>query len=91
MRQSSRQPDLVHDPRSLDPIQHNETLFTEYFELYCHADPRRVVQSESKARSRIRFPTDPALLAAAQQQLGEGRMSVTEPEAKPCLYYFFAR
>ncbi len=62
---------LVQDPAFLDPMQQYETLYTEYFELYCsmltcgHGG-----QSESA----------PALLPLLKQQLNEWRWVILNPK-----------
>jgi hypothetical protein len=44
--------DLVRDPAFLDPMQQYETLFTEYFELYCSTlIPTADAQSEANSDS----------------------------------------
>jgi hypothetical protein len=63
--------DLVHDPAFLDPMQEYETLFMEYFELYCSTlIPTADVQSES----------EPALLPLLKQQLSEWRWMILNPK-----------
>jgi hypothetical protein len=63
--------DLVHDPAFLDPMQHYETLFTEYFELYCSTlITTAAAQLESK----------PALLPLLKQQLSEWRWVILNPK-----------
>jgi hypothetical protein len=63
--------DLVHDPAFLDPMQQYETLFAEYFELYCSAlIPRQDADSEP----------EPALLPLLKQQLNEWRWVILNPK-----------
>jgi hypothetical protein len=63
--------DLVHDPAFLDPMQQYETLFMEYFELYCSTlTPTADVQSES----------EPALLPLLKEQLSEWRWVILNPK-----------
>jgi hypothetical protein len=68
---------VVEDPTFLDPIQHYETLYAEYFELYCET----------------LFPRDPsgagcelALLPLLKHQLSEWRWIILNPpESRPRL------
>jgi len=63
--------DLVRDPAFLDPMQQYETLFTEYFELYCSTlIPTADAQQES----------EPALLPLLKQQLSEWRWVILNPK-----------
>jgi hypothetical protein len=63
--------ELVRDPAFLDPMQQYETLFTEYFELYCSTLlPQQDEQSES----------EPALLPLLKQQLTEWRWVILNPK-----------
>jgi hypothetical protein len=62
--------DLVHDPAFLDPMQHYEQLFTEYFELYCSTLTPLADGSNA----------DPALLPLLKQQLGEWRWVILNPK-----------
>jgi hypothetical protein len=67
--------DLVRDPAFLDPMQQYETLFTEYFELYCSTlIPAADAQSESESES------GPALLPLLKQQLSEWRWVILNPK-----------
>ena len=69
--------DLVHDPAFLDPMQQYETLFMEYFELYCSTlIPAPIVQSESESESE----SAPALLPLLKQQLSEWRWVILNPK-----------
>jgi hypothetical protein len=62
---------VVQDPAFLDPMQQYETLFTEYFELYCSSlIPAADGQSESEA----------ALLPLLKQQLSEWRWVILNPK-----------
>ena len=62
---------LVQDPAFLDPMQHYETLYTEYFELYCSMlIPENGGQSESA----------PALLPLLKKQLNEWRWVILNPK-----------
>jgi hypothetical protein len=61
---------LVHDPTFLDPMQHYESLFAEYFDLYCET----------------LFPTDGVVSAAERSllpllkhQLNEWRWIILHP------------
>jgi hypothetical protein len=62
--------DLVRDPAFLDPMQHYEQLFTEYFELYCST--LTPLPDGSHA--------DPALLPLLKQQLSEWRWVILNPK-----------
>jgi hypothetical protein len=63
--------ELVQDPAFIDPMQQYETLFTEYFELYCSAlIPQKDGQSEP----------GPALLPLLKQQLNEWRWVILNPK-----------
>jgi hypothetical protein len=63
--------ELVRDPAFLDPMQQYETLFTEYFELYCSTLlPQKDEQSDS----------EPALLPLLKQQLTEWRWVILNPK-----------
>jgi len=65
--------ELVRDPAFLDPMQQYETLFTEYFELYCSTlIPPADEQSESESK--------PALLPLLKQQLSEWRWVILNPK-----------
>ena len=63
--------DLVRDPAFLDPMVQYETLFTEYFELYCSTlMPREDPNAES----------EPALLPLLKHQLNEWRWVILNPK-----------
>ena len=63
--------DLVHDPAFLDPMTQYETLFTEYFELYCSTlVPAEDPNSEA----------EPALLPLLKHQLNEWRWVILNPK-----------
>jgi hypothetical protein len=63
--------DLVHDPAFLDPMQQYETLFTEYFELYCSTlIPSQDPDSDS----------EPELLPLLKLQLNEWRWVILNPK-----------
>ncbi|HZE44837.1 MAG TPA: hypothetical protein VE058_13680 [Steroidobacteraceae bacterium] len=67
--------DLVQDPAFLDPMQQYETLFTEYFELYCSTlIPAVDAKPESESES------EPALLPLLKEQLGEWRWVILNPK-----------
>jgi len=62
---------LVGDPAFLDPMVQYETLFTEYFELYCSTlQPHEDAQSEA----------EPALLPLLKHQLTEWRWVILNPK-----------
>ncbi|MDP9008138.1 MAG: hypothetical protein M3N91_05435 [Pseudomonadota bacterium] len=62
---------LVQDPAFLDPMQQYETLFAEYFELFCSTlIPQKNGQPES----------EPALLPLLKQQLNEWRWVILNPK-----------
>jgi hypothetical protein len=61
--------ELVHDPAFLDPMAKYETLFTEYFELYCST---LLPGQESEA--------EPALLPLLKHQLNEWRWIILNPK-----------
>jgi hypothetical protein len=63
--------ELVHDPAFLDPMQQYETLFTEYFELYC---------STLLPTADAEGGTEPALLPLLKQQLSEWRWVILNPK-----------
>jgi hypothetical protein len=63
--------DLVHDPAFLDPMLQYETLFTEYFELYCSA----LIPSEDAESG-----SEPALLPLLKHQLNEWRWVILNPK-----------
>jgi hypothetical protein len=63
--------DLVQDPAFLDPMQQYETLFAEYFELYCSTlIPTADGQPEA----------EPALLPLLKEQLSEWRWVILNPK-----------
>jgi hypothetical protein len=62
--------EVVQDPAFLDPMQHYEGLFTEYFELYCST--LTPLPDGSNA--------DPALLPLLKQQLSEWRWVILNPK-----------
>lgn len=63
--------ELVHDPAFMDPMAQYETLFTEYFELYCSTLlPSEDQQSDS----------EPALLPLLKHQLNEWRWIILNPK-----------
>jgi hypothetical protein len=63
--------ELVHDPAFLDPMVQYETLFTEYFELYCST---LLPQAEGESDS------EPALLPLLKHQLNEWRWIILNPK-----------
>jgi hypothetical protein len=61
---------LVHDPAFLDPMQHYESLYTEYFDLYCATlFPADGVVSASER----------SLLPLLKHQLNEWRWIILHP------------
>ena len=63
--------ELVHDPVFLDPMQHYEALFNEYFELYCSTlIPRGPGEPES----------NPRLLPLLKHQLTQWRWVIMNPK-----------
>jgi hypothetical protein len=62
--------DLVHDPAFLDPMARYETLFTEYFELYCST---LLPAGEDSG-------AEPALLPLLKHQLNEWRWIILNPK-----------
>jgi hypothetical protein len=61
---------LVHDPAFLDPMQHYESLYAEYFDLYCNTlFPRDGVESASER----------SLLPLLKHQLNEWRWIILNP------------
>ena len=63
--------DLVRDPAFLDPMLQYESLFTEYFELYCSTLlPNEDAESDS----------EPALLPLLKHQLNEWRWVILNPK-----------
>ena len=63
--------DLVHDPAFLDPMTQYETLFSEYFELYCTT----LIPSEDPDSE-----AEPALLPLLKHQLNEWRWVILNPK-----------
>jgi hypothetical protein len=67
--------DLVRDPAFLDPMMQYETLFTEYFELYCST----LMPSDDSN-------SEPELLPLLKHQLNEWRWVIVNPkQAMPYL------
>jgi hypothetical protein len=62
--------DLVRDDAFLDPMQHYETLYSEYFDLYCST-----LFSEEEAISA----SERALLPLLKHQLNEWRWIILHP------------
>ena len=62
--------DLVRDPAFLDPMQQYETLYTEYFELYCSTLMPHEECSES----------EPALLPLLKHHLTKWRWVILNPK-----------
>ena len=61
---------LVHDPAFLDPMQHYESLYAEYFDLYCRTlFPADGVESASER----------SLLPLLKHQLNEWRWIILNP------------
>ena len=61
---------LVHDPAFLDPMQHYESLYSEYFDLYCRTlFPGDGVESASER----------SLLPLLKHQLNEWRWIILNP------------
>ena len=63
--------ELVHDPAFLDPMVQYETLFTEYFELYCST---LLPLEDANADS------EPELLPLLKHQLNEWRWVILNPK-----------
>jgi hypothetical protein len=63
--------DLVRDDAFLDPMQQYETLFTEYFELYC---------STLFVAQGAESDPQPALLPLLKHQLNEWRWVILNPK-----------
>jgi hypothetical protein len=62
---------LVHDPAFLDPMQHYENLYAEYFDLYCNTlFPRDGIHSASER----------SLLPLLKHQLSEWRWIILNPQ-----------
>jgi hypothetical protein len=66
---------LVHDPAFLDPMEHYESLYAEYFDLYCSTlFPTDGVESASER----------SLLPLLKHQLNEWRWIILNPrESQP--------
>jgi hypothetical protein len=62
---------LVHDPAFLDPMQHYESLFAEYFDLYCAT----LFPTEGVASASER-----SLLPLLKHQLNEWRWIILHPQ-----------
>ena len=63
--------DVVHDPAFLDPMQQYETLFSEYFELFCST----LLPTETSDTE-----PEPALLPLLKHQLNEWRSVILNPK-----------
>lgn len=63
--------DLVRDPAFIDPMQQYETLFTEYFELYCST---LIPQKDEPSAC------EPPLLPLLKHQLTEWRWVILNPK-----------
>jgi hypothetical protein len=61
---------LVHDPAFLDPMQHYENLYTEYFDLYCST----LITAENVLAS-----CEVSLLPLLKHQLCEWRWIILNP------------
>ena len=61
---------LVHDPAFLDPIQHYENLYSEYFDLYC---------STLFAVEGVVSSSERSLLPLLKHQLNEWRWIILNP------------
>jgi hypothetical protein len=61
--------ELVHDPAFLDPMARYETLFTEYFELFC-----------STLLPGADAAAEPALMPLLKHQLDEWRWIILNPK-----------
>ena len=62
---------VVHDPAFLDPMQHYENLYAEYFDLYCNTlFPRDGIHSASER----------SLLPLLKHQLNEWRWIILNPQ-----------
>jgi hypothetical protein len=62
--------DLVHDPAFLDPMQHYESLYAEYFDLYC---------STLFTDEGVVSCSERSLLPLLKHQLGEWRWIILNP------------
>ena len=66
--------DVARDEEFIDPIQHYEELYAEYFNLYCRIQISEAVESASET----------SLLPLLKHQLGEWRWAILHPrEAAP--------
>src|SRR6202042_3286338 len=63
--------DVVGDPAFLDPMQHYEELYAEYFDLYCSS---LIAEPDDAGSQR-------ALLPLLKQQLHEYRLAILDPRA----------
>jgi hypothetical protein len=63
--------DVVGDPAFLDPMQHYEELYAEYFDLYCSS---LLAEPDDAGSQR-------ALLPLLKQQLHEYRLAILDPRA----------
>ena len=63
--------ELVHDPAFLDPMARYETVFTEYFELFCST----LLPGED-----ANVDSEPALLPLLKHQLTEWRWIILNPK-----------
>jgi hypothetical protein len=61
---------LVHDPAFLDPMQHYESLYSEYFDLYC---------STLFPRENLVSASERSLLPLLKHQLNEWRWIILNP------------
>ena len=61
---------MVHDPAFLDPMQHYEELYHEYFRLYC---------STLFSRDGVESASELALLPLLKHQLNEWRWMILNP------------
>lgn len=63
--------DLIHDDTFIDPMQHYEQLYTQYFDLYCSTLPSRRQDVAGSQRS---------LLPLLKHQLNEWRWIILNPK-----------
>jgi hypothetical protein len=61
---------LVHDPAFLDPMQHYENLYSEYFDLYC---------STMFPKDGLESASERSLLPLLKHQLNEWRWIILNP------------
>jgi hypothetical protein len=61
---------LVHDPVFLDPMQHYESLYAEYFDLYC---------STLFSAAQVESASERSLLPLLKHQLNEWRWIILNP------------